>query len=89
MNSGFQAGVINGPVTAQHAPQGTVCHIEVNVGADKRCQERPEIPPSPLSTVPFRPDPDFVQREELLDQIHEKCSAPAARIALVGLGGVG
>ncbi|KAJ5466138.1 hypothetical protein N7530_009925 [Penicillium desertorum] len=33
--------------------------------------ERPETPPSPLSTVPFTRDPDFVRRETLLDQIHE------------------
>ncbi|RAH68518.1 uncharacterized protein BO66DRAFT_412795 [Aspergillus aculeatinus CBS 121060] len=51
--------------------------------------ERPETPPHPLSTVPFRRDPDFVDRGTLLDQIREKCSAPASRIALVGLGGVG
>ncbi|PYH80994.1 TPR-like protein [Aspergillus uvarum CBS 121591] len=51
--------------------------------------ERPETPPHPLSTVPFRRDPDFVDRGTLLDQIREKCSVPASRIALVGLGGVG
>ncbi|KAJ5127608.1 hypothetical protein N7448_008387 [Penicillium atrosanguineum] len=39
--------------------------------------ERPETPPSPLSTVPFSRDPDF------------KNSVPGSRIALVGLGGVG
>ena len=54
-----------------------------------KVQERPETPPSPLSTVPFRDDPDFIDRGTLLDQIHEKCSKPAARIALVGLGGTG
>ncbi|KAJ5604797.1 hypothetical protein N7510_009951 [Penicillium lagena] len=52
-------------------------------------QERPETPPSPLSTVPFTRDPDFVCRTRLLDQIHEKSAVPGSRIALVGLGGVG
>jgi hypothetical protein len=52
-------------------------------------QERPETPPSPLSTVPFRRDPDFIDHGTLLDQIHQKSSAPASRVALVGLGGVG
>ncbi|KAI2738936.1 hypothetical protein DTO013F2_9490 [Penicillium roqueforti] len=51
--------------------------------------ERPETPPSPLSTVPFTRDPDFVRREKLVDQIHEKNSVPGPRIALIGLGGVG
>ncbi|KAJ5313232.1 ABC transporter sequence [Penicillium atrosanguineum] len=30
--------------------------------------ERPETPPSPLSTVPFARDPDFVSRDTLLNQ---------------------
>ncbi|KAF2836645.1 hypothetical protein M501DRAFT_1033316 [Patellaria atrata CBS 101060] len=51
--------------------------------------KRPETPPSPSCNVPFRRDPDFVDRGTLLDQIHEKCSTPASRIALVGFGGVG
>ncbi|KAJ5242016.1 uncharacterized protein N7469_000343 [Penicillium citrinum] len=51
--------------------------------------ERPETPPSPLSTVPFPRDPDFVSRNTLLNRIHEQSSVPGSRIALVGLGGVG
>ncbi|KAJ6003892.1 hypothetical protein N7540_013174 [Penicillium herquei] len=51
--------------------------------------ERPETPPSPLSTVPFPHDPDFVRRDALVDQIHHKRSVPGSRTALVGLGGVG
>ncbi|KAJ5569107.1 hypothetical protein N7450_011593 [Penicillium hetheringtonii] len=51
--------------------------------------KRPETPPSPLSTVPFARDRDFVSRDILLRQIREKSSAPGSRIALVGLGGVG
>ncbi|KAJ5900074.1 hypothetical protein N7495_004818 [Penicillium taxi] len=51
--------------------------------------ERPETPPRPLSTVPFPRDPDFVSRDALLDQIREKSSVPASRIALIGLGGAG
>lgn len=39
--------------------------------------------------VPFRKDYDFVERGDILDQIHERCSRPAGRAALVGLGGVG
>ncbi|CAI7669244.1 unnamed protein product [Penicillium crustosum] len=50
---------------------------------------RPETPPSPLSTVPFTRDPDFVHRDTLLDQIHIKSSVAGSRIALIGLGGIG
>ncbi|KAJ5464890.1 uncharacterized protein N7458_000576 [Penicillium daleae] len=51
--------------------------------------ERSEPRPEPLSTVPFPRDPDFVGRNGLLDQIHEKASIAGSRLALVGLGGVG
>ncbi|KAF1935426.1 hypothetical protein EJ02DRAFT_507071 [Clathrospora elynae] len=50
---------------------------------------RPETPPSPSCAVPFFRDPYFIDRGTLLDQIREKCSTLASRIALVGLGGVG
>ncbi|KAJ5379442.1 hypothetical protein N7509_012561, partial [Penicillium cosmopolitanum] len=50
--------------------------------------QRPETPPGPCSTVPFNRDPEFVNRGTLLSQIREK-SSQSARIALVGLGGVG
>ncbi|GAB7334635.1 hypothetical protein MBLNU13_g06596t2 [Cladosporium sp. NU13] len=50
---------------------------------------RPETPLSPLSTVPFPRDPDFVDRGSLLSEIDQKLANPAARVALVGLGGVG
>ena len=49
----------------------------------------PQAPPKPSSTVPFRRDPDFVDRGDLLSQVDERCSQPAGRAALVGLGGVG
>jgi hypothetical protein len=39
--------------------------------------------------VPFARDPDFVDRPEILAWIRGKCMEPAARAALVGLGGVG
>ena len=45
--------------------------------------------PSPLSTIPFRRDPDFVDRGAFLDQLSQKRTVPASRTALVGLGGVG
>ena len=51
--------------------------------------ERPETPPKPSSNMPFRPDPDFVNRESIFNQIEEKCAVLGSRTALVGLGGVG
>ena len=43
----------------------------------------------PCAIIPFRRDPDYVPRTTLIDQIRQKLSSPEARIALVGLGGVG
>ncbi|KAK3938526.1 P-loop containing nucleoside triphosphate hydrolase protein [Diplogelasinospora grovesii] len=40
-------------------------------------------------TIPFCRDSDFVNRGDILEQIHQRCSEPASRVALVGLGGVG
>ncbi|KAK3201035.1 hypothetical protein GRF29_213g764680 [Pseudopithomyces chartarum] len=50
---------------------------------------RPTRPREPFSTVPFPPDPDFVDRPEILVWVRDKCAGPGARAGLVGLGGVG
>jgi hypothetical protein len=39
--------------------------------------------------VPFAPDPDFVDRPEIIAWVRDKCAGAGARAALVGLGGVG
>jgi hypothetical protein len=44
---------------------------------------------APFSTVPFAPDPDFVDRPEILAWVRDRCKGAGARAALVGLGGVG
>ncbi|KAK3985963.1 kinesin light chain [Cladorrhinum sp. PSN332] len=49
----------------------------------------PETPPTPFPTIPFSRDRDFVDRGDILEQINQLCSEPAARVAVVGLGGVG
>ena len=57
--------------------------------------EQLETLPSPSFTVPFRRDVDFVDRRAsqdhgtLLEQIEQRCAVPAARVALVGIGGAG
>ncbi|USP80604.1 hypothetical protein yc1106_07878 [Curvularia clavata] len=43
----------------------------------------------PFSTVPFPPDPDFVDRPEILGWLHKMCVGNGNRAALVGFGGVG
>ncbi|KAG7411089.1 hypothetical protein Forpe1208_v010725 [Fusarium oxysporum f. sp. rapae] len=48
-----------------------------------------ESSPPPFASVPFRRDPTFVDRGDILDQIGRQCSEPASRVAIVGLGGVG
>jgi len=50
---------------------------------------QPETLPSPLSTVPFPCNLDYINRGSLIDEIYEKLSVPAAQAALVRLGGVG
>ncbi|KAH8656468.1 P-loop containing nucleoside triphosphate hydrolase protein [Ilyonectria robusta] len=52
-------------------------------------RQNPPDPRKPFSTVPFPPDPDFVDRPDILKWMHGKCARPASRIALVGLGGIG
>ncbi|RAR04073.1 TPR-like protein [Stemphylium lycopersici] len=72
-NAGFEAGIVNGPVSATfHLPP-----------------ERRETPPSPSIVIPFARDADFVERGTTLDQLQQRCAAPDARAALIGLGGVG
>ncbi|KAH6881114.1 hypothetical protein B0T10DRAFT_565294 [Thelonectria olida] len=43
----------------------------------------------PFSTVPFPPDPMFVERTDILLWLREQTARPGSRAALVGLGGIG
>ena len=90
-NDGLQVGDNYGSITAAfHLSPGKLEERDtLAVVTNRRILVRPETPPSPLSTVPFARDPDFVSRDTLLYQIHEKSSVSGSRIALVGLGGVG
>ncbi|KAI6855083.1 hypothetical protein KC338_g9003 [Hortaea werneckii] len=60
-----------------------------NFGQVHIAPERPETPPQPSSNVPFRRDPHSVEWPTLTEQICTKLCAPAGRVALAGLGGVG
>ena len=90
-NQGVQFGYNSGSIESHfHAPAGKCpSPAPTNPGLTMLSLERPETPPQPSCFVPFRRDPDFVDRGTLLDQICERCSGPASRVALVGLGGVG
>ena len=89
-NSGFQAGIINGPVNAQlHIPLGKWQGLYATGANGGPPPERPETPPNPSAVLPFARDRDFVERGGLLDRIHQECAVAGSRTALVGLGGVG
>jgi hypothetical protein len=51
-------------------------------------QERPASPLTPFSNVPFAQDADYIDRIAISTEIHRRL-VPGARLALVGLGGVG
>lgn len=65
--------------------------------------EKPTAPPPPQETrvetiqrpakpqwvVPFAPDPEFVDRPEVMAWLDEKSALHGARVAIVGLGGMG
>jgi hypothetical protein len=71
----------------------SVCILAVLIAVpvvSLHCRRSPTPLPSPprLSTIPFRRDPSFVHRP-VLDDVWNKTSQSGARVALVGLGGVG
>lgn len=43
----------------------------------------------PFSTMFSLPNPHFIDRPKISDWLHKKCAQPAARVALVGPGGIG
>ncbi|KXX73589.1 hypothetical protein MMYC01_210373 [Madurella mycetomatis] len=51
--------------------------------------EQPEIPPPPFATILLSRDRDFADCGDILEQIDKRCPEPAARVAFVGLSGVG
>ncbi|KAJ5644831.1 hypothetical protein N7507_010842 [Penicillium longicatenatum] len=76
-----------GPISFDGTNSGI--QVGVNHGSITLSAEQREPRPKPITTVPLPHDPDFVSRDILFDQIHQKALIPGSRIALVGLGGVG
>jgi hypothetical protein len=83
-----QVGVNHGPI---HMTTGKTiaCHATTGPQLTRGPAARSKTPDEPSSNVPFRRDPDFVARAEVTAQITAALAEPAARLALVGLGGVG
>ncbi|KAF4470026.1 TPR domain (kinesin light chain) [Fusarium albosuccineum] len=42
-----------------------------------------------IGTMPFLPDPDFIERPDILTLIRDGCARAPHRIAIVGMGGIG
>ncbi|CAM1511657.1 Fc.00g091700.m01.CDS01 [Cosmosporella sp. VM-42] len=71
-----------------------VDQTSIILGIDQRVQnfsagDTIPIVIQPCSTVPFEPDPDFVDRPEIFAWLKEQYEGPTSRAALVGMGGFG
>jgi hypothetical protein len=93
-NQGVQVGYNTGNIeNHHHYPTGKSLFspLKSHYGAvlTAGCAERPETPPSPLLSIPFLRDPDFVDRGTVLNQLRRRCATPGSRTAFVGFGGVG
>ncbi|KAF2818537.1 TPR-like protein [Ophiobolus disseminans] len=86
MGSTFQAR-IDGHfvIPGTHTAAGGTTNF--NFGPSRTSSQKRKL--APFSTVPFAPDPDFVDRPTILAWVRDKCAGAGARAALVGLGGVG
>ncbi|KAF4459629.1 kinesin light chain [Fusarium albosuccineum] len=65
--------------------------IEILDNADSN-QDTPTVQPQSsraFSTIPFPPDPNFVERVKISSWITDRVAYPGGRAALVGLGGMG
>jgi hypothetical protein len=71
-------------IPAPHASQGGTNNFYF--GQDVLCQPQPR---EPFSTVPFLPDPDFIERPDIAAWLRDKCGQSGSRVALIGLGGIG
>ncbi|KAK5800909.1 hypothetical protein VI817_003121 [Penicillium citrinum] len=81
-NYGLQVGHNYGSINAQF-------HLSPDLILSWFLIDDPNEAQSPVSTVPFDRDPDFLQRDSICQQVAYICSKPAARLALVGPGGIG
>lgn len=89
------ASTFHGPMEAHIAipaphcgPGGT---MNFNFGPDRadNALPAPRRQLEPFSMVPFAPDPDYVDRPDILAWVRDKCAGNGAQAALMGLGRVG
>jgi hypothetical protein len=75
-----------GEIKADNVLAGShVVNSTINFGRyDSKEAELPSF-----STVPFLPDPDFVERTDVATWLQDILIPPASRAALIGLGEVG
>ncbi|KAH0525904.1 hypothetical protein TsFJ059_009304 [Trichoderma semiorbis] len=70
--------------------QSLALETTANNASDKQpIIARPRTPPATIIIFPFRHDPDFTGHDILLHDLVYVCSSPPARLALVGIGGIG
>jgi hypothetical protein len=69
-------------IPARHASRGGT----INFGEHLPSQSQPR---ELFSTIPFLPDPDFIERPDIAAWLRDKCSRSGSRVALIGLGGIG
>lgn len=75
--------------TAPHCGPGGTMNFNFGSGRADNGLPAPHRQLEPFSTLPFAPDPDYVDRPDILAWVRDKCAGNGARAALVGLGGVG
>jgi hypothetical protein len=68
--------------------EGENAFLRLNNEIDRSSKTNSWPSPPPSAIIPFRRDRDFVVRK-VLDSIWQRVFEPAARIGLVGLGGIG
>jgi hypothetical protein len=68
--------------------EGENAFLRLKDEIDRSLKTKPQPLPPPSAIIPFRRDRDFVERD-ILGGVWQRAFEPAARIGLVGLGGVG
>ncbi|EKG11262.1 hypothetical protein MPH_11606 [Macrophomina phaseolina MS6] len=81
-------GILDGHVNipGAYAAAGGMMNFNINYTPAQASSTQTS---GPFSTLLFAQDPDFVDRQDILVWIRDKCAEPGTRAALVGLGGIG
>lgn len=94
-NSGIQAGMVGNVQISNYnvAPSSSI-GTSASWVSDLQVLKsslltHAEQPAKTSLWIPFSRNPDFVDRGNILHKIEQRCSEPSARVALVGLGGIG